>query len=201
MSPSSTASVKNRGPAGVEAVRQGRLRAEAFHSRVSRHSRGVGSRRPGRCIGVCGRRGGRRHRHQQGTWLFRGHEAAQFLRPAGHPRREEVPPPLGGTGCSAYPSRMFKGKKMPGQYGSTACTMRNLKVVQVDAENNLLLVRGAVPGPNGGYVMIRKPTSCNSLGNRATGSPAMASLKIHDRQRQRSRDLRDRPDRFCAAHQ
>ncbi len=62
---------------------------------------------------------------------------------------------LGGTGCSAYPSRVFKGKRMAGQYGNSRCTVRNLKVVKIDAENNLLVVRGAVPGPNGGFVMIR----------------------------------------------
>jgi len=62
----------------------------------------------------------------------------------------------GGTGCSAYPSRLFKGKKMPGQYGNTRTTVRNLKVVRVDVDNNLLIVRGAVPGPNGGYVVIRE---------------------------------------------
>ena len=45
---------------------------------------------------------------------------------------------------------------MAGHYGDARRTVRNLKVVQVDAENNLLLVRGAVPGPNGGYVMIRQ---------------------------------------------
>ena len=54
---------------------------------------------------------------------------------------------LGGTGSSAYPSRMFKGKRMAGQYGNVCCTVRNLRVVQVDAENDLLLVYGAVPGP------------------------------------------------------
>ncbi len=63
---------------------------------------------------------------------------------------------LGGTGCSAYPSRMFKGKRMPGQYGNTRVTTRNLKVVRVDGENDLLLVKGAVPGPNGGYLVIRE---------------------------------------------
>lgn len=62
---------------------------------------------------------------------------------------------LGGTGCSASPSRLFKGKKMPGQYGAARSTVRNLKVVKVDAENNLLLVKGAVPGPRGGYLVIR----------------------------------------------
>jgi large subunit ribosomal protein L3 len=62
----------------------------------------------------------------------------------------------GGTGCSAYPARLFKGRRMAGQYGNTRCTVRNLRVVQVDSENQLLVVRGAVPGPNGGYVMIRE---------------------------------------------
>lgn len=63
---------------------------------------------------------------------------------------------LGGTGCSAYPSRIFKGKRMPGQYGNARVSVRNLKVVRVDGDNNLLLVKGAVPGPNGGYLTIRK---------------------------------------------
>jgi len=63
---------------------------------------------------------------------------------------------LGGTGCSASPSRLFKGRRMPGRYGNARCTSRNLKVVRVDSDNNLLLVRGAVPGPNGGFVMIKQ---------------------------------------------
>lgn len=60
----------------------------------------------------------------------------------------------GGTGCSADPSRLFKGRRMSGQYGNARVTVRNLEVVRVDAENNLLLVLGAVPGPNGGLLMI-----------------------------------------------
>ena len=62
----------------------------------------------------------------------------------------------GGTGCSASPSRLFKGRRMGGQYGNAQITTRNLEVVRVDAENNLLLIRGAVPGPNGGFVSVRK---------------------------------------------
>ena len=62
----------------------------------------------------------------------------------------------GGTGCSASPSRLFKGIRMGGQYGNAQVTTRNLEVVKVDAENNLLLIRGAVPGPNGGFVSIRQ---------------------------------------------
>lgn len=61
---------------------------------------------------------------------------------------------VGGIGCSADPSRVFKGRRMAGHYGAARCTVRNLKLVQIDLENNLLLVHGAVPGPNGGYVMV-----------------------------------------------
>lgn len=63
---------------------------------------------------------------------------------------------LGGTGCSAYPSRLFKGVRMPGQYGAQRCTVRNQRLVQIDAEQNLLVIRGAVPGPNGGYVVVKQ---------------------------------------------
>jgi len=62
----------------------------------------------------------------------------------------------GGTGCSAFPSRTFKGRRMAGQYGNARTTVRNLKVYKLDTEHNLLLVRGAVPGPNGGFVVIRE---------------------------------------------
>jgi large subunit ribosomal protein L3 len=63
---------------------------------------------------------------------------------------------LGGTGASAFPSRVVKGKRMPGHMGDEKTTVRNQKLVKVDAENNLLLVLGAVPGPNGGYVIIKE---------------------------------------------
>ncbi len=62
----------------------------------------------------------------------------------------------GGTGMSAAPSRLFKGKRMAGQFGNTRVTSRNLKVVRVDLENHLLMVRGAVPGPRGGWVVIQE---------------------------------------------
>jgi large subunit ribosomal protein L3 len=62
---------------------------------------------------------------------------------------------LGGTGASAFPARIFKGKRMPGRYGGARSTVRNLTVVGIDADNHLLLVRGAVPGPSGGLVVIR----------------------------------------------
>lgn len=63
---------------------------------------------------------------------------------------------LGGTGRSAFPSRVVKGARMPGQYGNAQTTTRNQKVVKIDAENNLILIRGAVPGPRNGFVVIRE---------------------------------------------
>ena len=62
----------------------------------------------------------------------------------------------GGIGASAYPSRVIKGTKMPGQMGNVRITVKNLRVAAVDTENNLLMIRGAVPGPNGSYVLIKK---------------------------------------------
>jgi large subunit ribosomal protein L3 len=62
----------------------------------------------------------------------------------------------GSIGQSQFPGRVPKGHRMAGRYGNERSTMRNIVLVRVDAENNLLLVRGAVPGPNGGYVMIKE---------------------------------------------
>jgi large subunit ribosomal protein L3 len=62
----------------------------------------------------------------------------------------------GSIGCNTFPHRVFKGRRMAGHMGHERCTIRNLKVVRIDAENDLVLVNGAVPGPNGGYVMIRE---------------------------------------------
>jgi large subunit ribosomal protein L3 len=62
----------------------------------------------------------------------------------------------GGIGASSFPSRVWKGQHFPGHMGNERVTAKNLRVVKVDAEENLLLVMGAVPGPNGSYVEIRK---------------------------------------------
>ena len=62
----------------------------------------------------------------------------------------------GSIGASSYPSRVIKGMRAAGHMGVDRVTTRNLRVVKVDADNHLLLVRGAVPGARGGYVVIRK---------------------------------------------
>lgn len=62
----------------------------------------------------------------------------------------------GSIGASAYPSRVVRGKKMPGHLGDNNVTVRNLTVIQADKENNLLVVKGSIPGANGGYILIKK---------------------------------------------
>jgi len=62
----------------------------------------------------------------------------------------------GSVGQNTTPARILKGKRLPGRMGGANTTVRNLKVVLIDAENNLLFVQGAVPGANNGFVFIRK---------------------------------------------
>jgi large subunit ribosomal protein L3 len=61
----------------------------------------------------------------------------------------------GSIGCSAYPSRVFKGKRMSGHFGAARTTTKNLEILRIDTERNLLFVKGAVPGPKGGFVQVR----------------------------------------------
>ena len=62
---------------------------------------------------------------------------------------------VGSMGANSDPSRVFKNKHMPGHYGVERVTIQNLEIVKVDAERNLLLIKGAVPGPNGGLLEVR----------------------------------------------
>ena len=62
----------------------------------------------------------------------------------------------GSNGSASDPSRVFKGKKMPGQMGGVKVTTQNLEIVKVDVENNLLLVKGAVPGPKKSLVIVKE---------------------------------------------
>ena len=64
----------------------------------------------------------------------------------------------GSNGSATTPGRVFKGKKMPGHMGAVRITVQNLEVVRVDAEQNLILVKGAVPGPKKSLVMIKEST-------------------------------------------
>lgn len=84
--------------------------------------------------------------------VMRRHGFAGLSSSHGTKRKHRSP---GSIGACATPSRVFKGMRMAGQHGSRRVTVLNLEVVQADAERNLLLVRGAVPGPAGALVMIR----------------------------------------------
>ena len=67
----------------------------------------------------------------------------------------------GSNGAASDPSKVFKGKTMPGHMGSKKVTVQNLEVVRVDAENNLLLVKGSVPGPKKCLVTIKEAVKGN----------------------------------------
>jgi len=62
----------------------------------------------------------------------------------------------GSIGASSFPSRVVPGMRMAGHMGHERVTVRNLEVIEVDTEDNVLVVKGAVPGPNGGYVVVRR---------------------------------------------
>ena len=62
---------------------------------------------------------------------------------------------VGSMGANSSPSRVFKNKKMAGQYGNEQVTVLNLNVVKIDAEKNLIAIKGAIPGPRGGIVFVR----------------------------------------------
>ena len=74
----------------------------------------------------------------------------------------------GAIGACATPSRVFKGVRMAGQMGNDRVTVLNLEVVEADPERNLLLVRGAVPGPRGGLVMVRSSVKGPGTGKAAS---------------------------------
>jgi large subunit ribosomal protein L3 len=73
--------------------------------------------------------------------------------PKSHGSMFQIP---GSIGSSAFPSRVFKGMRMSGHMGSERVTTRNLRILGIDKDENLLVVEGAVPGPNGGYVVINR---------------------------------------------
>jgi large subunit ribosomal protein L3 len=78
--------------------------------------------------------------------------ASRVVAPRTAPRGSTVRP--GSIGAGTNPSRVIKGKRMPGHMGDVQQTVRNLKVAKVDTERNLIYLRGAVPGPVNGYVFI-----------------------------------------------
>ncbi len=101
----------------------------------------------GEYVDVTGVSKGRGFQGGVRRWHFRGGDST-------HGSMHHRAP--GGIGASSFPSRVWPGQHMPGHMGHERVTSQGLRVVQIDAEENLLFVRGAVPGPNGAYIMIRK---------------------------------------------
>ena len=87
----------------------------------------------------------------------------------------------GSIGSSAFPSRVFKGMRMSGHMGNARVTARNLRVLGVDKDDNLLVVEGSVPGPNGGYLVITKakkpPRERRGFAGSATVDPLKAAKR------------------------
>ena len=77
----------------------------------------------------------------------------------------------GSIGASSYPSRVIKGMRAAGRMGADRVTVRNLKVERIDADQHLLLVRGAVPGARNGYVLIRKAVAPRRITVPQVGKP------------------------------
>jgi large subunit ribosomal protein L3 len=98
--------------------------------------------------------------------------------PASHGHMFQV---QGSIGSSSFPSRVFKGMRMPGHMGVEKVTVRNLRIVGIDLEENLLMVEGAVPGPRDGYVTISKakkpPRERRGFAGETTINPLKASKK------------------------
>jgi large subunit ribosomal protein L3 len=87
----------------------------------------------------------------------------------------------GSIGSSAFPSRVFKGMRMSGHMGVDRVTVRNLRVLGVDKEDNLLVVEGSVPGPNGGYLIITKAKKAPRERRGFAGSATVDPLKAAKR--------------------
>jgi len=87
----------------------------------------------------------------------------------------------GSIGSSAFPSRVFKGMRMSGHMGHERVTVRNLRILGLEKDDNLLVVEGSVPGPNGGYIVIIKakkpPRERRGFAGAATIDPLKAAKR------------------------
>lgn len=135
--------------AGVEAgclVREFRLAADEEAPEVGSEIK-VDSFTEGQLVDVIGTSKGKGFQGTIKRWNFSGQDATH-----GNSLSHRVP---GSTGQNQTPGKVFKGKKMAGQMGNEQVTIQSLTVVRVDAERNLLLVKGSVPGATGGDLLVR----------------------------------------------
>ena len=88
---------------------------------------------------------------------------------------------VASLGACSSPSRIFKGKGMPGQYGNVKVTVQNLEIVKIDPENNLIAIKGAIPGPKGAIVSVmaavKKQKVKNTTAQVISKNPQKASAR------------------------
>jgi large subunit ribosomal protein L3 len=141
-----TGHFKKAGVAPMRMVREVRLEASADETKAGDRVL-VGSFASGEYVDVTGVSKGRGFQGGVKRWHYRGGDethGSMFHRAPG------------GIGASSFPSRVWPGQHFPGHMGNQQVTAKHLRVVKINSEENLLLVRGAVPGPAGGYLLIRK---------------------------------------------
>ena len=142
----STGHLKKAGAEGVKFLREFRL--EAGNGDMKPGDRVLAEEfKPNERVDVIGVSKGRGFAGFVKRHHFRGGDAS-------HGSMHHRAP--GSIGSSSFPSRVFPGMRMAGQMGSARVTVRNLEIVDVDSEDNVLMVKGAVPGPNGAYVIVRR---------------------------------------------
>jgi large subunit ribosomal protein L3 len=141
-----TGHFKKAGVAPARFVREVRLEDSAEDTKVGDRVL-VDRFAVGEVVDVTGVSKGRGFQGGVKRWHYRGGDAT-------HGSMFHRAP--GSIGASSYPSRVWKGQHFPGHMGHQRVTTQNLEVVKIDADENLMLVRGPVPGPTGGYILIRK---------------------------------------------
>ncbi len=143
-----TGHFKKAGVAPARLLREFRLEDSADDTKVGDRVL-VDGFAPGEFVDVTGVSKGKGFQGGVKRWHYRGGDAS-------HGSMFHRAP--GGIGGSSYPARVWRGQHFPGRMGRERVTVQHLRVVKVDTDENLLLVRGAVPGPEGGYLLIRKNT-------------------------------------------
>jgi large subunit ribosomal protein L3 len=141
-----TGHFKKAGAAPLRLLREFRLEESADETKVGDRVL-VDRFAEGELVDVTGVSKGKGFAGGVKRWHFRGGDAT-------HGSMFHRAP--GGIGASSFPSRVWPGQHFPGHMGNERVTVKNLRVVKVDNDENLLLVRGAVPGPQGCYLLIRK---------------------------------------------
>lgn len=157
-----TGHFKNAGVAPMKVLREVRIAESQGETKVGDRVL-VDTFKAGELVDVSGVSKGRGFQGGVKRWHYAGGDAT-------HGSMFHRAP--GGIGGSSFPSRVWKNQHFPGHMGNERVTAKNLKVVKVDADDNLLLVRGSVPGPRGAYIFIRKVAAPVKTKHQAAGKKA-----------------------------